>query len=161
MAAESINPDEVAGCTCLRARRAARQLTRLHEAEPTGLTLNELGLLAKLRGARRRGLGGLRLDSLAGLVGMHFSTFNRGIKTLIMRDLLSADASPNDRRLREVFITEIGPGRRKEAILAWRRAQLHVLDHELWLSLNALLDLINAKVASLRGATRLDNSHAT
>ena len=166
MAAKSINLDEVASCTCLRARRAARQLTRLYDAElqPTGLTVNQLGLLAKLLGARRRGLGGLRLGALAELVGMHFSTLNRDIKPLIKQGLLSDRANPDDRRIREVFITEIGQARLKEAIPAWRRAQLHVRDvlgHEISLSLNALLDLVNAKVTPPQSTTRSDNAHAT
>lgn len=151
MMADSINLDEVAGCSCLRARRAARQLTRLYDAElqPTGLTVNQLGLLAKLLGARRRGLSGLSVGSLAELVGMHFSTLNRDIKPLIKRGLLDDRAHASDRRIREVFITEKGQARLSEAIPAWRRAQLHVRDvlgHEVSLSLNALLDLVNAKI---------------
>jgi len=166
MTAESINLDEVAGCSCLRARRAARQLTRLYDAElqPTGLTVNQLGLLAKLLGARRRGLGGLRLGSLAELVGMHFSTLNRDVKPLIKQGLLSDRANPNDRRIREVFITETGQARLRDAIPAWRRAQLHVHDvlgHEVSLSLNALLDLVSAKITAPQNATRSDSVHAT
>jgi DNA-binding MarR family transcriptional regulator len=156
MIADSINLDEVAGCTCLRARRASRQLTRLYDSalQPTGLTVNQLGLLAKLLGAKRRGLRGVPVGSLAELVGMHFSTLNRDIKPLIKHGLLSERSNPNDRRVREVFITEKGQARLGEAMPAWRRAQLHVRDelgHEVTLSLNALLDLVNAKMTSLQG----------
>jgi len=166
MAADSINLDEVAGCTCLRARRAARQLTRPYDAElqPTGLTVNQLSLLAKLPGARRRGLEGLRLGSLAELVGMHFPTLNRDVKPLISRGLLGDRANPNDRRIREVFITETGHARLGEAISAWRRAPLHVRDvlgHAVLLSLNAFLDLVNAKVTAAEDATRSDSAPAT
>lgn len=156
MAADPINLDEVAGCTCLRARRTARQLTRLYDAElqPTGITANQIGLLAKLLGAKRRGLSGLPVGALAELVGMHFSTVNRDLKPLIRRGLLNDRASPKDGRIREVFITEKGQAKLAEAIPAWRRAQLHVRDvlgHEISLSLNALLDLVNAKVIPPQG----------
>jgi DNA-binding MarR family transcriptional regulator len=157
--ADSINLDEVAGCSCLRARRAARQLTRLYDAalQPTGLTVNQLGLLAKLLGARKRGLNGLPVGSLAELVGMHFSTLNRDLKPLIKQGLFGDRSNPNDRRVREVFITEKGQARLGEAIPAWRRAQLHVremLGHEVMLSLNALLDLVGAKITPLPGGAK-------
>jgi DNA-binding MarR family transcriptional regulator len=166
MAGDSINLDEVGGCTCLRARRAARYLTRLYDAElqPTGLTVNQLGLLAKLLGAKRRGLSGLPVGSLAELVGMHFSTLNRNIKPLIRQGLLNDRSSSNDGRVREVFITEKGQARLRDAIPAWRRAQLDVHDalgHEVMLSLNALLDLVNAKIAPLPGGVRPGNPRAT
>ena len=155
----SFDLDEVAGCSCLRARCAARQLTRLYDAalQPTGLTVNQLGLLAKLLGARKRGLNGLPVGSLAELVGMHFSTLNRDLKPLIQHTLFGDRSNPNDRRVREVFITEKRQARLGEAIPAWRRAQLHVremLGHEVMLSLNALLDLVGAKITPLLGGTK-------
>jgi DNA-binding MarR family transcriptional regulator len=95
---------------------------------------------------------------------MHFSTLNRDIKPLIKQGLLSDRANPKDRRIREVFITETGQTRLRDAIPAWRRAQLHVHDalgHEVSLSLNALLDLVNAKIAAPQNTTRSDSAHAT
>ena len=150
--ADIINLDEVANCTCLRARRAARQLTRLYDGmlQPAGITANQVGLLAKLLGAKRRGLGGMPLGLLAELVGMHFSTLNRDIKPLIKRGLLGDRPNAKDRRIREVFITERGIARLAQAIPVWRRAQMQVRDalgHEVMLSLNALLDLANEKIA--------------
>ena len=52
-----IDLQEVSACTCLRARRAARQLTRLYDSvlDPVGITANQVGLLAKLLGASMRG----------------------------------------------------------------------------------------------------------
>ena len=75
MAVEPINLDEVAGCTCLRARRAARQLTRLYDTElqPTGLTVNQLGLLAKLlepEGAASEVCGSVPWPSLSGCTSL-------------------------------------------------------------------------------------------
>ena len=53
----TIDLQEVSSCTCLRARRAARQLTRLYDSvlDPVGITANQVGLLAKLLGASMRG----------------------------------------------------------------------------------------------------------
>jgi DNA-binding MarR family transcriptional regulator len=163
MVADAINLDEVASCTCLRARRAARQFTRLYDVllQPAGLTANQVGLLAKLLGAKRRGQGGVPLGFLAELVGMHFSTVNRDIKPLITQGLLGDRPNPKDRRIREVFITEKGIARLGKAIPAWRHAQLRVRDalgHEVMLSLNALLDLANTKIAPERRGNKADNS---
>jgi len=150
--ADLIDLDEVAGCTCLRARRAARQLSRLYDGalEPAGLTVNQLGLLAKLLGATMRNPNGIAIGALAELVGMHPSTLNRDINPLKKRGFVGDGRDPHDRRARAVFITKKGRNKLREAIPAWRCAQARVqeqLGHEVMLSLNALLDLACAKVA--------------
>jgi len=143
--------DEVTGCTCLRARRAARQLSRLYDGalEPAGITANQLGLLAKLLAARRRGLTSLSLGELAERVGMHYSTLNRDLKPLKRGGFVRDGRDEGDRRIRTISITNKGRAKLAEAIPAWRRAQAHVQDTlgiEVMLSLNALLDLACAKV---------------
>jgi DNA-binding MarR family transcriptional regulator len=148
---DSIDLDEVSGCTCLRARRAARQLSRLYDSalEPAGITVNQLGLLAKLLGARRRGLSSLSIGALAERVGMHYTTLNRNLKPLKKHGLVIDALDRSDRRIRTVSITEKGRAKLAEAIPAWRRAQANVQDalgYEVMLSLNALLDLACAKV---------------
>lgn len=148
----SIDLNEVSDCTCLRARRAARQLSRLYDTalEPAGITVNQLGLLAKLLGARMRGLKGLPVGTLAELVGMHSSTLNRDLKPLERQGFVTEARGTDDRRMRLVSLTATGHAKLGEAIPAWRRAQAHVQDvlgHEVMLSLNALLDLACAKIA--------------
>jgi len=148
---DSINLEEVFGCTCLHARRAARQLTRLYDAllEPAGVTANQLGLLAKLFGAMMHGLNGLSIGSLANRVGMHPSTLNRDIKPLKVKGFIAETKDPTDRRVRAVYITAKGESKLRESIPLWRRAQAQVQDelgHEVVLSLNALLDLVSAKI---------------
>src|SRR5215831_11494022 len=144
--ADSIDINEISGCTCLRARPAARLLSRLYAVslEPTGVTINQFGLLAKLFGASLRGMNGLSLGRLAELVGMHYSTLNRDIKPLKRQGFVSDVGNGRDGRVRTVCITEKGQAKLHEAVPAWRQAHMHlqdVLGHEVTLSLNGLLDL--------------------
>ena len=149
--AEPIDIQEVTNCTCLKARRAARHLSRLYDTalQPAGVTANQVGLLAKLFGARLRGRTGLSVGALAELVGMHPSTLSRDIKPLTEQGLISDAPDPRDGRIRNVAITKKGQTRLREAIPAWRRAQAHVqetLGYEVMLSLNALLDVTSTKL---------------
>ena len=150
--ADEIDVREVSGCTCLRARRAARQLSRLYDSalEPAGITVNQLGLLAKLLGASMRGPEGLSIGALADRVGMHPSTLNRDLKPLKTRGFVADGPSPRDRRVRTVRITNKGQTKLRAAVPSWRRAQAQVQDLlgiEVTLSLNGLLDLVSAKLA--------------
>ena len=150
--ANPIDIPEVSGCTCLRARRAARQLSRLYDGalEPVGLTVNQLGLLAKLLGASMSGRASLPIGTLAERMGMHPSTLSRDLKPLRNQGLVAHDLDPGDHRVRCVLITKKGQAKLRNAIPAWRRAQAHVQDvlgHEVMLSLNALLDVTSAKLA--------------
>jgi len=147
-----IDIQEVAGCTCLRARRAARHLSRMYDAalEPFGITVNQFGLLAKLLGARLHGHPGLSIGALADRVGMHPSTLNRDLKPLKIRKFVADAATPGDRRVRAVQITKKGEAALRQAVPAWRRAQAQVRDVlglEVTLALNGLLDLASAKIA--------------
>jgi DNA-binding MarR family transcriptional regulator len=149
---ELIDVNEVAGCTCLRARRTARQLSRLYDSalEPAGVTVNQLGVLTKLLGAMMRKPSGISIGALAEHIGMHPSTLNRYLKPLKKLGFVGDARDLDDRRARAVFITKKGQNKLREAIPAWRRAQARVqeaLGHELMLSLNASLDLACAKVA--------------
>jgi DNA-binding MarR family transcriptional regulator len=150
--ANVIDLDEVSNCTCLRARRTARQLSRIYDnaLASAGITVNQLGLLAKLYGATTRAPNGVSIGTLADLVGMHPTTLNRDLKPLKERGFLRDAIDPSDRRARAVFITKKGQAKLQQAIPEWRRAQAHlqkVLGQEVTLSLNGLLDLAYAKVA--------------
>ena len=126
--ADDIDVRELAQCTCLRLRRAARRVTQIydHRLEPAGLTIGQFGLLAQLHGASLQGGGGLSIRALAD----------------------AADAS--DRRVRTVAITRRGRGKLREAVPLWRQAQAEVeriLGIEATVALNGLLDLSAAKLA--------------
>src|SRR5215470_7025581 len=113
-----IDLDEVSNCTCLRARRAARQLSRIYDTalEPAGITANQLGLLAKLHAATTRAPNGVSVGALANLVGMHPTTLNRDLKPLKDRGFIRDSIGLNDRRARALFITKKGLAKLEQAI---------------------------------------------
>jgi DNA-binding MarR family transcriptional regulator len=147
--AEAIDLREISSCSCLRLRRTARHLTRLYDRalEPAGLTVNQFGLLANLRGA---GSAGLSIGALAERLGMDPTTLNRDLKPLQAAGLVRDTADPGDRRVRLVLVTAKGRARLAKAVPHWRRAQHQTeeqLGRESTQNLNALLDLVASKLA--------------
>jgi DNA-binding MarR family transcriptional regulator len=143
---------EVSGCTCLRLRRTARQVTQIydHALEPAKLTANQFGLLAYLYGVAGAGKGdGLPVGVLAERTGVDSTTLSRNLKLIEEQQLAVSSADPDDRRVRVVRITEAGAARLREAVPRWRQAQAKVeeaLGLQATLSLNGLLDLCSAKL---------------
>jgi DNA-binding MarR family transcriptional regulator len=149
--ADPIDLREVSGCTCLRARRVARQLTGAYDEalKPVGLTVNQFGVLAKLYGATRGGPTGLPIGALADRVGMHPTTLNRDLKPLKAQNLIADAVEGSDRRIRAVIITPKGLAKLRKAIPLWRRAQKQLeaaLGAEATRALNDLLDLASTKL---------------
>jgi DNA-binding MarR family transcriptional regulator len=149
--ADPIDLREVSGCTCLRARRVARQLTGAYDEalKPVGLTVNQFGVLAKLYGATRGGPTGLPIGALADRVGMHPTTLNRDLKPLKAQNLIADAVEGSDRRIRAVIITPKGLAKLRKAIPLWRRAQKRLeaaLGAEATRALNDLLDLASTKL---------------
>ena len=120
-----IDLTDVSGCTCLAARRIARQLTRAYDRalETAALTVNQFGLLAKLYGASRGGRKAVPLGVLAARLGMHPTTLNRDLTALRARKLVADAADPDDKRVRGVTITAKGTAALRAAIPLWRKAQ--------------------------------------
>ena len=120
-----IDLTDVSGCTCLAARRLARQLTRAYDRalEEADLTVNQFGLLAKLYGASLGGRKAVPLGALAARVGMHPTTLNRDLKVLKTRKLVADAADPGDKRVRGLTITAGGTVALRAAIPLWRKAQ--------------------------------------
>lgn len=149
---DQVNISEVSGCTCLRARRATRQLTQIYDRElgQVGVTINQFGLLAKLHGATLDGRKSLSVGALADLLGMHPTTLNRHLRPLKAHDLVADTADPADRRVRAVLITGKGRARLRKAVPFWRRAQRRVekaLGVDVVLALNDLLNFTSVKLA--------------
>lgn len=133
-------------CTCLRARRASRQLTQIYDRAlgPAGLTVNQFGLLASLAGQGRLSIG-----AVADLIGKHPSTLNRDLKPLAAQGLIAAATDPDDRRVRGVRITAKGRARLRKALPLWRRAQTEIqaaIGHDAMRDLNELLDLTSLRL---------------
>jgi DNA-binding MarR family transcriptional regulator len=142
---------ESLGCTCMRVRRANRQITQLYDRHlaPVGLTAGQFGLLGRLHGASRRGRSALPIGMLAELHGMDPTTLTRNLKLLVAAKLVRDGRDETDRRIRTVSLTDAGRKRLQEAAPGWRKAQREVeaaLGTETVLALNGLLDIANAKL---------------
>jgi DNA-binding MarR family transcriptional regulator len=147
---------DVSGCTCLRARRIARQLTQAYDRalESVDLTVNQLGVLAKLYGATRGGRTGVPIGALADRLGMHPTTLNRDLKPLRAQGLIADAVDAGDRRVRAVTMTAKGRARLTKAIPVWRRAQKRLeaaLGADTARALNEVLDVAATKLQE--GAT--------
>jgi DNA-binding MarR family transcriptional regulator len=147
----AIDLREVMGCTCMRLRRTTRRVTRLYDRllEPSGLTANQFGLLARLYGTSLHGHAALSIGMLAEQVGSDPTTLSRNLKPLFVAELVADGPQIADRRVRTIMLTQAGRDRLADAIPRWRQAQRHLeaaLGIEMTLSLNALLDLSNAKL---------------
>ena len=143
---------EIAGCTGLRLRRAARRATQIYDRAlvPAGVTVTQLGLLAYLYGNDAERGEGLSISALADKLGMDPTTLNRSLKPLEVAGLVSSAPAPLDRRIRMVAITASGRARLHQAAPLWRLAQDEVtqrIGHETTLALNGLLDLSAARLA--------------
>jgi DNA-binding MarR family transcriptional regulator len=149
--AAPIDLREVSGCTCLRARRIARQLTHAYDGAlaPVALTVNQFGVLAKLYGATRGGRAGVPIGALADRLGMHPTTLNRDLKPLRTQGLVADAIDAGDRRVRAVTITAKGVAKLRRAVPSWRRAQTQLvaaLGVEVARSLSDILDLASTKL---------------
>jgi len=141
---------EVAGCTCLRLRRVAREATRLYDTliAPTGLTGAQFGLLAQLYGAQLRA-SGLSKTALAERVGVDQSTLTRNLKPLAAAGLVQSVPDPADRRVHLLTITDAGRARLTQAAPLWQQAQAVLIEQvgqEAVLALNGLLELTSKRV---------------
>jgi DNA-binding MarR family transcriptional regulator len=146
-----VDLQELSGCTCLRLRRAARQVTQIydHLLEPAGITGAQLSLLAQLYRASRRPDDGLSIGTLAERMVMDPTTLNRNLKPLAAQGLVKDGVDPQDRRVRFLLITEKGRLKLQKAVPLWRRAQAQVeqaLGPEATVALNGLLDLSSARL---------------
>jgi len=141
---------EVAGCTCLRLRRVARQATRLYDTlmAPTGLTGAQFGLLAQLYGAQLR-VSGLSQTALAERIGVDPTTLTRNLKPLGAAGLVQSVPDPADRRVHLLTITDAGRARLAQAAPLWQQAQAILIEQvgqEAVLALNGLLELTSKRV---------------
>jgi DNA-binding MarR family transcriptional regulator len=146
--------EEVMACTGLRMRRATRLITQIYDQalQPTGITINQFGLLAHLYGASLASAGGLPLGALAQRVDMDPTTLNRSLKPLEARGLVRDSSDPGDGRVRLLRLTAKGLAEWRKAIPYWRQAQKRVeqaIGAKPLHALNELLDLSAEKLAPL------------
>ena len=120
-----IDVQEIAGCTCLRLRRASRKLTQIYDRllGAAGLTVNQFGLLAQLYGADISRSTGLSMGTIAERLGLDPTTLNRNLKPLHLQGLVKDAIDAADRRVRIIRITEKGRRTLERAVPLWRQAR--------------------------------------
>jgi DNA-binding MarR family transcriptional regulator len=107
-------------CTAAKVRRLARRVSQIYDdaLAPFGLTIGQLGLLASLRRSR-----GVPITTLADQLGADPSTISRLLRPLEQAGLLRIDTASHDRRVRLVWLTDIGHQKRQAATAGWHDAQ--------------------------------------
>ncbi|MGO9047698.1 MAG: MarR family winged helix-turn-helix transcriptional regulator [Xanthobacteraceae bacterium] len=135
-------------------RRATRRVTQFYEHAlgPTGLTVNQFGLLAYLYGASRAPAHASSIGTIAEWLGMDPTTLNRNLKPLLAKGMVKNVPDPADGRVRIVQITDKGMRALSEATPRWRKAQAEVektIGAKSTAELNALLDLSSARLRSV------------
>jgi DNA-binding MarR family transcriptional regulator len=109
-----------ADCNCFAVRSAARHVTQLYDQflAPSGLRANQFSILAKLDR-----LGPMTINMLAEAMVTDRTTLARNLKPLQRDGLINIEASPTDRRAKELHLTKMGMKRLDEARKAWSQAQ--------------------------------------
>lgn len=129
----------VNACVCHKVRCAARAVTRIYDAalRPTGLRATQLLVLVAISAE-----GALSITALADYMGMDRSTLTRNLRPLVKEGLVSLGLE-GWRRSREVFVTQKGTQRMRQAVPYWARAQQSLRDKvepASWLAASRTLD---------------------
>jgi DNA-binding MarR family transcriptional regulator len=141
---------DVAGCTCLQLRRAARLATQVFEAHlhPASLTVGQFGVMAQLYGASLW-RAPMTMKALANVLGMDPTTLNRTLKPLEAQGLVTIRPDPDDRRARQIHLTMAGRERLAQAMPLWRAGDdelRRTVGAEAAVALNGLLGLAGEKL---------------
>ncbi|HUZ75208.1 MAG TPA: MarR family winged helix-turn-helix transcriptional regulator [Stellaceae bacterium] len=107
-------------CNCQAVRQAARHVTQFYDQflAPTGLRTTQFSILAKLRR-----LGPMTINALAADLVMDRTTLGRNILPLERDGLIVVKQGSQDRRSKELHLTEAGAARVRAAVKHWAEAQ--------------------------------------
>ncbi len=127
------------GCTCGRLRKLTRAVTQIYDRhlEPSGLTIQQFGMLAPLNTR-----GDMSIGALADYLVNDATTLTRSLRPLERDGLIKIATAKDDRRRRDVSITSKGKKVFLGALPMWREAQKQVaekLGDELYGALNCSL----------------------
>ncbi len=119
-------PATPSDCAAFKIRRLARRVTRIYDEAlgPHGLTIGQFGILGELR--RRRGIG---IATLAERLAVDASTLSRLFRPLAASGLLTVLPDSDDRRAKQLWLTDDGAERVHAALPGWRAAQARVTEH--------------------------------
>ena len=129
----------IANCACLKARMAARAVTRAYDSilRPVGLRATQLSVLVAVAID-----GATSIAALADFLGMDRTTLTRNLRPLQKQGLISVGPE-GWRRSRNLEITKKGRSRLREALPLWERAQdilREKLGYQAWVDVRAGLN---------------------
>src|SRR5882672_10177686 len=107
-------------CNCLAIRQAARHVSQFYDQlfAPIGLRATQYAILSRLRRD-----GPMTINALAAALVMDRTTLGRNILPLQRDGLIEVVAAKEDRRRRELCLTEAGTARQRAASKCWAVAQ--------------------------------------
>ena len=110
-------------CACFNLRKAARVVTTLYDGyfRQSGLRGTQFSLLMSVKA-----LEPVPMTKLADLTMMNYTTLGRNLKRLEENGLVSIRPA-EDRRVREVTLSEKGYETLEKALPLWQKAQTHVM----------------------------------
>lgn len=113
------------GCTCGRLRKLSRAVTQIYDRllEPSGLTIQQFGMLAPLNQR-----GDMSIGALADRLVNDATTLTRSLRPLERDGYIKIATARDDRRRRVVSITPKGKKVFLAALPMWREAQEQVAD---------------------------------
>jgi DNA-binding MarR family transcriptional regulator len=134
------------GCTCLRLRKATRQVTQIYDQHLAefGLTVTQFSLLGHLRS-----IPGVSIGALADILVMDPTSLTRALRPLERQGLVDLRSDPKDRRSRCLHITQSGHKTYERARPGWERAQeqlAQALGDDGAPHLNAVLDDLTSRL---------------
>jgi DNA-binding MarR family transcriptional regulator len=111
-------------CLCLNVRKMARVLTHHYEThlQVSDLRITQFSLLVAIALARS-----VPLTHLAEVLAMDRTTLARNLKPLERQQLVTVEASTEDRRVRVITLTALGLQKVNEALPLWKQAQTQML----------------------------------
>jgi DNA-binding MarR family transcriptional regulator len=132
-------------CALNKLRRTSRLVTKIYTEylQSSGLTPTQFSLMTALSL-----LGSVTIKRLAELMTMDRTTLTRNLKPL-ERDGLIKTFPGQDRRVRQVALTEKGRNVLDEALPRWEKAQAHlasILGNNQWEALHSSLDVVTKAI---------------
>jgi DNA-binding MarR family transcriptional regulator len=111
--------EQMLTCTCGRLRKVTRRVTQIYDQAlaPLDLTITQFGLLAYLAAH-----GDVSIGALADELVMDPTTLTRTLRPLERRKLIRVATARDDRRRRNVALSDAGRAAFREAVPLWRRA---------------------------------------
>ena len=111
--------EQMLTCTCARLRKVTRRVTQIYDQAlaPLDLTITQFGLLANLAA-----YGDVSIGALADEMVMDPTSLTRTLRPLERRKLIRVATARDDRRRRNVALSDAGRAAFREAVPLWRKA---------------------------------------